>query len=66
MCETALDEIKILAKAPMIVAHKYSSYTINGFSFHTESYDEVDVFKIVGLPYVLSKQALMGATMITW
>ena len=65
MSETAPDEIKILAKAPMIVAHKYSSYTINGFSFHTESYDEVDVFKIVGLLYVLSQQALIGATMIT-
>ena len=65
MSETTPDEIKILAKAPMIVAHKYSSYTINGFSFHTESYDEVDVFKIVGLLYVLSQQALIGATMIT-
>ena len=38
MSETTPDEIKILAKAPMIVAHKYSSYTINGFSFHTEYY----------------------------
>ena len=24
----------------MMSAHKYSSYTINGFNFHTESYDE--------------------------
>ena len=40
MSETAPDEIKILAKAPMIVAQKYSSYTINGFNFHTKSYDE--------------------------
>lgn len=40
MCETAPDEIKILAKSPMIVAQKYSSYTINGFNFHTKSYDE--------------------------
>ena len=40
MCETAPDEIKILAKAPMIVAQKYSRYTINGFNFHTKSYDE--------------------------
>ena len=39
-CEEASDEIKILAKAPMMVAHKYNSYTINGFNFHTHSYDE--------------------------
>ena len=38
--EEASDEIQILAKAPMIVAQKYSSYTINGFNFHTKSYDE--------------------------
>jgi len=24
----------------MMIAHKYSSYTINGFNFHTQSYDE--------------------------
>ncbi|XP_039776614.1 uncharacterized protein LOC120644118 [Panicum virgatum] len=39
-CEEEPEEIKILAKAPMMSAHKYSSYTINGFNFHTESYDE--------------------------
>jgi len=60
MSETAPDEIKILAKAPMIVAHKYSSYTINGFSFHTESYDEVDVFKIVGLLYGNNDNIIIG------
>ena len=50
----AQDEIKILAKSPMTVANKYSSYTkspmtvankyssynMNGFNFHTSSYDE--------------------------
>jgi hypothetical protein len=40
MYETTPVEIKILAKAPMTIAHKYTSYTINGFNFHTESYDE--------------------------
>ena len=60
MSETTPDEIKILAKAPMIVAHKYSSYTINGFSFHTESYDEVDVFKIVGLLYGNNDNIIIG------
>lgn len=39
-CEDVPDEIKILAKAPMMIAHKYSSYSINGFNFHTKSYDE--------------------------
>ena len=34
------DEIKILAKGPMMLARKYSSYSINGFDFHTEQYDE--------------------------
>ena len=40
MCEEAPDEIKILAKGPMLNARKYSSYSINGFCFHTKSYDE--------------------------
>ena len=39
MCEDAPKEIQILAKAPMMIARKYSSYTMNGFDFHTESYD---------------------------
>ena len=47
-CEEASDEIKILAKAPMMVAHKYNSYTINGFNFHTHSYDEVTYSKLWG------------------
>ena len=39
MCEEATNEIKIIAKMPMMVARKYSSYRINGFDFHTDSYD---------------------------
>jgi len=39
ICEEVPDEIQILAKAPIMSAQKYSSYTINGFDFHTESYD---------------------------
>jgi len=39
-CVEAGDEIKILAKGPMMLARKYSSYSINGFDFHTEQYDE--------------------------
>lgn len=38
--EEAREEIKILAKGPMLIARKYNSYTINGFKFHTQSYDE--------------------------
>jgi len=40
MCEEAPDEIKILAKGPMLNARKYSSYSISGLCFHTKSYDE--------------------------
>jgi hypothetical protein len=40
MCVEAPDEIQILAKAPLTLARKYSSYTINGFDFHTQTYDE--------------------------
>jgi hypothetical protein len=40
MCETSPEEIRILAKAPMTIANKYSSYTINGFNFHTQLYDQ--------------------------
>ena len=39
MCEEAPNEIKNLAKMPMMAARKYSSYRINGFDFHTYSYD---------------------------
>ena len=39
MCEDAPKEIQILAKAPMMIARKYSSYTMNGLDFHIESYD---------------------------
>ena len=47
MCEEVPDEIQILAKAPIMSAQKYSSYTINGFDFHTESYDVGGLSKIV-------------------
>jgi hypothetical protein len=40
MSEEATDEVKVLAKGPMMTAQKYSSYTINGLKFHTKSYDE--------------------------
>ena len=40
MCEEATEEIKILAKGPMTTAIKYNSYKLNGYSFHTQSYDE--------------------------
>jgi len=49
MGEEATDEIKILAKGPTMTTHKYSSFNINGFNFHTRSYDEGELFKIVGL-----------------
>jgi hypothetical protein len=39
MSQEASEEIQILAKAPFMIAQKYSSYRINGFDFHTESYD---------------------------
>lgn len=39
MSQEASEEIQILAKAPFMTAQKYSSYRINGFDFHTESYD---------------------------
>jgi hypothetical protein len=38
--EDTTDEVKILAKGPMMAAQKYSSYTLNGLKFHTKSYDE--------------------------
>jgi hypothetical protein len=49
MYETTPDKNKILAKALVTIAHEYTSCTINGFNFHTKSYDEVDLFKIVGM-----------------
>jgi hypothetical protein len=39
MCEEAPNEIKNLAKMPMMAARKYRSYRINRFNFHTDSYD---------------------------
>jgi hypothetical protein len=33
-------EIQTLAKGPLFVARTYGSYTINGYNFHTKSYDE--------------------------
>ncbi len=38
-CEEVPVEIQILAKAPIMSAQKYCSYRINGFDFHTMSYD---------------------------
>jgi hypothetical protein len=49
MCEEACDEIKILAKGPMLTAHQYNSYTIHGFNFHTQSYDENRCFQSSGI-----------------
>jgi hypothetical protein len=40
MGEAASEEIQILAKGPLMIAQQYNSYTINGFSFHTQSHDE--------------------------
>lgn len=48
-------EIKILAEEPIMVAQKYSSYTINGFNFHTHSYDQ-------GRPVQSSGVALVAQT----
>jgi hypothetical protein len=52
MGEEATDEIKILAKGPMMTAHKYSSFNINGFNFHTRSYDEGRVVQNSGVAVV--------------
>jgi hypothetical protein len=52
MSEEATDEIKILAKGPMMTAQKYSSYTINGLNFHTKSYDEGRVVQNSGVAVV--------------
>jgi nicotinic acid mononucleotide adenylyltransferase len=49
MCEEACDEIKKLAKDPMLIARQYNSYTINGFNFHTQSYDENRGFQSSGV-----------------
>uniref|UniRef100_I1PJB6 Transposase Tnp1/En/Spm-like domain-containing protein n=1 Tax=Oryza glaberrima TaxID=4538 RepID=I1PJB6_ORYGL len=49
------EEIKILAKEPIMAANKYNSYTINGFNFHTQSYDE-------GRPVQSSGVSLMAET----
>jgi hypothetical protein len=35
-----LEEIQILVNEPFMIATMYSRYTINGFNFHTYSYDE--------------------------
>ena len=34
------EEIHILANEPFMIATTYNSYAINGFKFHTSSYDE--------------------------
>jgi hypothetical protein len=38
--EEVSEEIQTLAKGPLLVARSYGSYTINGYNFHTKSYDE--------------------------
>jgi hypothetical protein len=55
MGDEALEEIKILAREPNMVALKYRSYTINGIDFHTQSYDE-------GRPIQSSGVALVAQT----
>jgi hypothetical protein len=50
--EEATDEIKILAKGPLMVAQKYNSYTINGLNLHTKSYDEGRVVQNSGVAVV--------------
>ena len=52
MGDEAPHEIKILAKEPNLVAMKYSSYTINGVDFHTQSYDEGRSFQSSGVALV--------------
>ena len=55
MGEEATNEIKILAKGPTMTTHKYSSYSsfnINGFNFHTRSYDEGRVVQNSGVAVV--------------
>lgn len=52
MGDEAPHEIKILAKEPNLVAMKYSSYTINGIDFHTQSYDEGRSFQSSGVALV--------------
>ena len=38
--EEVSTEIQTLAEGPLLVARNYSSYAINGYNFHTKSYDE--------------------------
>jgi hypothetical protein len=38
--EQVSEEIQTLAEGPSLVARSYGSYTINGYNFHTKSYDE--------------------------
>ena len=37
--EEVSEEIQTLAEGPLLVARSYGSYTINGYNFHTKSYD---------------------------
>lgn len=53
--EEVPEEIKFLAKESFMVAQKYNSYTINGFNFHTHSYDK-------GRPVECSGIALVAQT----
>ena len=55
MGDKAPQEIQILAKEPNMVVQKYSSYTLNGIDFRTQSYDE-------GRPVQGSAVALIAQT----
>ena len=50
--EEVSEEIQILAKGPLFVARTYGSYTINGYNFHTKSYDEDRPTKSSGVALV--------------
>lgn len=49
MCEEAPDEIKILAKGPMMTARKYSSLVLMGSVFTLNRMMRGNLFKTVGL-----------------
>ena len=61
ICEEAIEEIKIWAKGPMMNARKYISYSINGFCFHIESYDEGRPIQNSGVAVVAEATTFEGA-----
>lgn len=50
--EEVSEEVQTLAKGPSFVATTYGKYNINGFNFHTKSYD-----KLSDEPFILASQA---------